>query len=401
MTQHSRRQFLMQTGAALTLGLGVDSAWLGAQTAAPRTIPDRWRWRLWVGGQVEQERLFSLEDLLHLPSRIATLRLCDPESGQSSLAQWQGIHLSTLISLTVPRPEARFVHLLCADGHCDGFAMADLMRPRALLAHTREGLLLDAAQGGPVRLVLPWRSADRSAVAIERIEFHSSPPRGLESLRGALPGVGERAERGQRRGSATAWNDAMPVEIPPEQRGGETQLAWDEVRNPHETPRADAVDWFYIPALSDPNFRLANEARSCLAHLGAYALSSMDSGEGGSLTSPIPQVRLYAQSILSEVDQQPATRWAEAGLQDPEPRVAAVALDTLVRRQQTRALAASLERLQSGDDGLALTAIAGVGALAVSGDEAVRVALAAARRATVDPVRLSEIDRVQEHLASP
>ncbi|MBN1478465.1 molybdopterin-dependent oxidoreductase [Candidatus Sumerlaeota bacterium] len=401
MNEHTRRQFLLQTGAALALGLGVDATWLGAQSATPPAIADRWRWRLRVGGAVAQERLLSLEDLLNLPSRIATLRLCDPESGRSSLAQWQGLHLSTLVRLTMPHPEARSVHVLCADGHRDGYTVADLMRPRALLAHTREGLLLDAAEGGPLRLVLPWRRADRSAVAIESIEFHSSPPPGLEPLRGALPAGEERAKRGQSRGAATPWDEAMPVEIPPEQRVRETAHQWDLVRNPQETPRADAVDWFYIPALSDPDFRLANEARSCLTHLGAYTLSSLNPEEGGPLTSPIPQVRLYAQTVLSEVDEGDATQWAAAGLEDPDPLVAAVALDTLVRRRHAGTLGASLERLQSPDDGLALTAIAGVGALAAPGEEVALAALAEARSATAELTRLSEIDRVREHLTSP
>jgi hypothetical protein len=192
----------------------------------------------------------------------------------------------------------------------------------------------------------------------------------------------------------------MGVEIPPEQRVGETHLQWDLVRNPHATPRADSVDWFYIPALSDPDFRLANESRSCLTLLGADAIGSLNPAAGGPLTSPIPQVRLYAQTILSEVDLGDATQWAEEGLGDPEPLVAALALDTLVRRRHPGALAASLGRLQSGDSGMALTAIAGVGALALPGDAMVRTALAEARDATVDPTRLSEIDRVQEHLAS-
>jgi hypothetical protein len=396
----SRRHFLAQAASSLGFAaLGCD-LWAALAESAraegrPFTVEDPWRWRLVVGGDVKRPLLLGLHELLALPTRLATLSLVAPP-GLSSTAQWEGLHLATLARLAEPAAGAKHLHVTCVDGHRDCFTVADLMRPTALFAHTRERLILGPEHGGPLRLVIPWRWVARSPVAVAQIDFRVDPAEGCDPLRGAIPDP--RAHADAR--SDHAWSEAVrAVEIAAAQNPQMSSAGpWGPLPNPAGAPDPALAD-LYARSLDDASFELANQCRTLLVLLGQAGVAALsperpwESSRCPLETSQL-DARTYAHNVLAEVENPQATEWLLEGLRDPMPLVAALCLQALARRGESRALPRALDLMGHPDDGLALTAIAAVGALAPPGDVASTDRLRAAREAVGDPTRLSELDRV-------
>jgi DMSO/TMAO reductase YedYZ molybdopterin-dependent catalytic subunit len=113
-------------------------------------------WRLQVGGLVERPVSLSLPQLRSLPARSQiTLHGCD--EGWSAIAEWTGVQLSRILSLTGVRPEARYVVFRCLDtigkeqvwGSID---LLDAVHPQTILAYAINGQLLPVRHGAPLRL---------------------------------------------------------------------------------------------------------------------------------------------------------------------------------------------------------------------------------------------------------
>jgi DMSO/TMAO reductase YedYZ molybdopterin-dependent catalytic subunit len=350
-----------------------------------------------VGGEVGRSLLLSLSDIWRLPNRLVTSRLVD-EAGRHRLAAWEGVHLSTLALLAEASPDARFVHVHCADGHRDCYTRADLMRPRAMFATLREDLALGAAMGGPLRLVLPCRHSHRSVVGIERVEFQRAPLEGVDPLRGRLDLTLDRPGRGHHGGAGDAWSaETREIEIPLQRPVDPEEGPWSALRSPWRPPDQERSE-DYAQGLAQTSFEIANNCRTNLVLLGATALSALDPAKDWSpLTCPLraPQVdtRLIAHSVLAEVDDPRSNAWSVEGLEDPSPRVSAMALDTLTRREHREALEWALSLVVHPDDGLALTAIGAAGALAAADDEDAKERLHWVRTGTEDPTRVEEFKR--------
>lgn len=414
MDSLSRRLFLASTAAGLGLGA---ARWSGASdsralaaaeegTRAPESPrqprADPWQWRLLVGGAVRVALRLSLQDCFNLATRVAVLRLTAP-SGQTSVALWEGVHLSTLLRLAETPSPAPLVRITCADGHTDLFTVADLMRPRALFAFARQGMVLGPEQGGPLRLVIPWRTTDRSPVGITQLEFLTEAPSGPDPLRGALA-AGEQAEVGLDLGAEHGWSaEVRAVEIVGQDAGPGRGEVWEPLPYPFSPADAERVDEM-VRALDDASFLVANQSRTHLVLLGEAGVAGlMRAARHGPGLSPLsaPQIdaRLFAHNALAEVNSPLAVEPLVQGLGDESPLVAALCLDALARRRHPEALVRALGWVQAADDGLAVTAIAAVGALAPSGDAAAQERLAAARARTTDPTRVAELDRALGQVA--
>jgi DMSO/TMAO reductase YedYZ molybdopterin-dependent catalytic subunit len=368
-----------------------------AQRGEPFTIEDQWQWRLRVDGEVEHRLLLNLDDVrLRLPTRLATQRLTAPD-GQHTVATWSGLHISTIIQFAIPDPDARYLHITSVDGHRDCYTVADLMRPRALFAHTRDGLVLGPENGGPLRLVLPWRDTTRCPVAIERIEFSDHPIPGIDPLRGPLP-EGEVFERGYPGQPTDPWSpEVAEIEFAEQSPMMAPSGPWGPLPNPWGTPTVDTAN-LLARVFVEPSFQDANSARTHLVWLGEPGLSALDPDRPWEttvcpLTAPQIQARVYSHNVLAEIDDPRANLWTLQNLNDSSPLVAAMALDTLTRRGDTDALQTALRSLNHPDNGLALTAISSVAALAEPGDFNSQNALQGALQELESNDSLPEADR--------
>ena len=148
-------------------------------------------WQVEVGGLVKHPQTFSIEDLLanfKQEQRIYRMRCVE---AWSMVLPWTGFPLAKLLEAVVPLPEAKFV------------AFQSVYRPEEMPGQVRldfpwpylEGLRLDEAQhpltllatglyeepltpqnGGPIRLVVPWKYGFKSAKALVKITLQADQP---------------------------------------------------------------------------------------------------------------------------------------------------------------------------------------------------------------------------------
>jgi thiosulfate reductase cytochrome b subunit len=145
-------------------------------------------WRLEVGGLVERPMSFSLADLraLREPQTQRVLHNCI--QGWSSIGEWSGVPLRSIIDLVRPLPGAHQICFLtmqnvdrdepaaAEEGHGQTYEIIDLERaydPQALLAYEMNGEPLPIKHGAPLRVRFETQVGFKMAKWIERIEVIS------------------------------------------------------------------------------------------------------------------------------------------------------------------------------------------------------------------------------------
>jgi DMSO/TMAO reductase YedYZ molybdopterin-dependent catalytic subunit len=125
-------------------------------------------WRLSVEGSVARPGNFSLADLKRLSSRTQITRhTC--EEGWSSIAQWTGVPLRTVLEAAGILPSARFVQFYTYDFFQDGIDLLDALHPQTILAYGMNGQDLPLGHGAPVRLRVEKQLGYKSLKFLRRI----------------------------------------------------------------------------------------------------------------------------------------------------------------------------------------------------------------------------------------
>ena len=137
--------------------------------ASPRI--DLKAWRLRVSGLVEQEAVFTWEEFLALP-QVAITRDFHCVTQWSRMDNlWEGVPFREVMQLVSPLPEAKYVMIRSYGGYTTNLPLDVLMEEDVLLAHRQEGEPLEAAHGGPMRLVVPSRYGWKSAKWVNGLEL--------------------------------------------------------------------------------------------------------------------------------------------------------------------------------------------------------------------------------------
>ncbi len=149
-------------------------------------------WDVEVSGLVKNARRFSVADLIkkYQPEeRIYRLRCVE---AWSMVIPWIGFPLAKLIKEAAPTSDAKYVRFetlmdqqqfpgendpLYPWPYHEGLRMDEAMNDLAILATGMYGGELPAADGGPIRLVVPWKYGFKSIKAIIKIEFVAEQPR--------------------------------------------------------------------------------------------------------------------------------------------------------------------------------------------------------------------------------
>ena len=155
----------------------------------PFEAVDPERWTLAVEGLVQNPQSLSLSDLLALP-RVSQVSRMKCVECWSAAAKWEGFHLSSLLEIVNPHPDAKWVHFRCADGYYESLSIEELLQERVILVHHMNGEILPDIYGAPLRLMVPSLYGYKSAKALVRLEFAK------EELPGYWPAVGGYATAG-------------------------------------------------------------------------------------------------------------------------------------------------------------------------------------------------------------
>ncbi|HUY83601.1 MAG TPA: molybdopterin-binding protein [Steroidobacteraceae bacterium] len=136
-------------------------------------------WRLRIDGLVENPQELSLDALRALPAQTQITRQ-DCVEGWSCIGQWTGVRLRDVLALALPKPQARYVMLFCADsmdGGSNYYESIDLRtaaHPQTLLAYALNGETLPIAYGAPLRLRLGRQLGYKMAKYVMHVQLVAS-----------------------------------------------------------------------------------------------------------------------------------------------------------------------------------------------------------------------------------
>jgi sulfoxide reductase catalytic subunit YedY len=148
-------------------------------------------WTVEVGGLVNKPKTYGVEDLLKLfpaEERIYRLRCVE---AWSMVIPWNGFMLSSLLKAVEPVSAAKYVRFetlmdkeqMQGEGsplypwpYQEGLRLDEAMNDLTILATGLYGEPLPAQDGGPIRLVVPWKYGFKSIKAIVKIEMTAERP---------------------------------------------------------------------------------------------------------------------------------------------------------------------------------------------------------------------------------
>ena len=148
-------------------------------------------WQVEVGGLVKHPQTFSMEELLAnfvQEERIYRMRCVE---AWSMVLPWTGFPLAKLLDMAQPLPEARFVAFQSVYRpeempgqvgldfpwpYLEGLRLDEAQHPLTLLATGLYKEPLTPQNGGPIRLVVPWKYGFKSAKALVKITLQADQP---------------------------------------------------------------------------------------------------------------------------------------------------------------------------------------------------------------------------------
>jgi DMSO/TMAO reductase YedYZ molybdopterin-dependent catalytic subunit len=118
-------------------------------------------YRLTVTGLVEQEKSYSLAELMNMPNRTQITRH-DCVEGWSCIAKWSGTPLGPVLDASRLKPAAKYIVFHCYDSMGGGLSgpeayytscdIVDAHHPQTILAYGLNNQALPVANGAPVRV---------------------------------------------------------------------------------------------------------------------------------------------------------------------------------------------------------------------------------------------------------
>ncbi|MXW27840.1 MAG: molybdopterin-dependent oxidoreductase [Chloroflexi bacterium] len=148
----------------------------------------RSNWSMQVGGMVDRELSFSIDDIERLPMQemYGTLQCISNEVGGEliSTTRWTGVPLAEFLDLAGLQPGARDVVFHAPGGYDDSIPIEKALEPTTLLTYGMNGQPLPAAHGFPLRAYIPNIYGMKNVKWITRIEVTDRDHEGYWQRRG-------------------------------------------------------------------------------------------------------------------------------------------------------------------------------------------------------------------------
>ena len=142
------------------------------------------KWRLDVGGLVENPKIFTWEDFNALPQFEDVSDFHCVTTWSKFDVRWGGVAFFTLIDVVRPKPEVKYVLFGSRDNYTTNVRLEDVMDDDALIATKYDGKPLPLEHGGPARIVIPKLYGWKSAKFVQSIEFVADDKPGFWEVRG-------------------------------------------------------------------------------------------------------------------------------------------------------------------------------------------------------------------------
>ncbi len=119
------------------------------------------RWDFSIGGDIDQPKRWTWNELRALPRESVTKDIHCVTKWSKLDTHWEGVSVDTLLAGVEVR--GSYVMAFCDGGYTTNLPLQDLTGGRAWIVDTYEGRPLAPEHGGPVRLLVPhlyfWKSA--------------------------------------------------------------------------------------------------------------------------------------------------------------------------------------------------------------------------------------------------
>jgi DMSO/TMAO reductase YedYZ molybdopterin-dependent catalytic subunit len=146
------------------------------------------RWKLEIGGQVENALSLTYDDIKQLPSveQYATLECISNSVGGDLIgnASWRGVRLKELLDRAVPKAGVVDIVLRASDGYADSIPLDRAMAEGSILAYEMNGAPLNSTHGFPLRLIVPGIYGMKNVKWITRVEAVAYDFKGYWQARG-------------------------------------------------------------------------------------------------------------------------------------------------------------------------------------------------------------------------
>jgi len=128
-------------------------------------------WTLRVFGLVEEEKVFTWEDLMRMPRKTETVDIHCVTRWSKLDTTWTGVPWREFIKHFRIKPEATHVMVHCEYGYTTNVALDVLDDDDTMLAFEYEGKPLEPEHGYPLRLLVPKKYFWKSAKWVRGFEF--------------------------------------------------------------------------------------------------------------------------------------------------------------------------------------------------------------------------------------
>ncbi len=131
-------------------------------------------WTLRVFGEVEEEKSWTWDEFLQLPTVTITADIHCVTGWSKFNTTWEGVRFRDLVALLRLKPQARYVIAHAAYGFTANLPLEVMLEDDALLAYRYNGEPLTPEHGYPLRTVVPQRYFWKSTKWVQGIEFSAT-----------------------------------------------------------------------------------------------------------------------------------------------------------------------------------------------------------------------------------
>jgi DMSO/TMAO reductase YedYZ molybdopterin-dependent catalytic subunit len=141
-------------------------------------VVDPDKWALEVGGLVGKPLRLSRAMIEALPAVTYTVKHHCVE-GWTAIGTWTGVPVSTIVAMTEPTAEARYLRFDSFDlGYYNGWDLASAMHPQTILAYAWNDRPLMMNHGAPLRLYSPIKLGYKLTKYLTSMTFTRERPGG-------------------------------------------------------------------------------------------------------------------------------------------------------------------------------------------------------------------------------
>jgi DMSO/TMAO reductase YedYZ molybdopterin-dependent catalytic subunit len=141
--------------------------------------PDLSQWDLRVFGLVEEEKVFSFQDLLDMPRTQVMVDIHCVTRWSKFDTAWEGVLFRDFLECVDVKPQASYVVAHCEYGFTANLPLDVMLDDGVLLAYHYDGKPLDPEHGFPLRTLVPKKYFWKSAKWLRGLEFRADDKLGF------------------------------------------------------------------------------------------------------------------------------------------------------------------------------------------------------------------------------